>query len=599
MRARSSVPTNEADLVSSWPTQVVPRGLRTLLDSDYGDYSAAGGTIDQEIQYMKAAINSSFIEYERMAEAGKGLIWDVERLHMIIQARAPDPPLGLVGVGTGPHGVLFPQAYEGDLVKLKDEGSETKADINTMRRTWRMKFSACRRWQDFTRRSHVLKYQEELDALQDEMEFLQSDADKELEALLELIGTRRARDNAVKLTLFLKKWSRTKLYAGWRSWKIMHDEIQKEKFGERSALAALSAEEKLALMKEKEREAMLKCFLKRWANLKLAVPFVTWAEDILARRAARRHSEIEAEHAKLLARMKALEGSAVAHKLELIFARVAGKMKQLTFEALHRNMRMERIARLGEDEKFKRLKVFLEAKLKGLKYTTFHCLLQEYRDTMTQRLKHNSLAKRVGAFLEMKAKGIKFAQFHAFKRFAHESSLERAEEKRLAEIIAMRDSAALHRLKVFLQGKEARLKFAFFSFWAKVVIGSTEATMRASLHAKQKERAALEAKLKELEAQLGGPVGLETERAIQDADRRLSDLDNQAKSLQSQITAAQARYKQAEAAYQAAVDSRADDVAMIKKLEGELADARVDKEGLEQEFSLIVDQIGFLTEYSK
>ena len=29
--------------------------------------------------------------------------------------------------------------------------------------------------------------------------------DKELEALLELIGARRAKDNAAKLTLFLKK----------------------------------------------------------------------------------------------------------------------------------------------------------------------------------------------------------------------------------------------------------------------------------------------------------------------------------------------------------------------------------------------------------
>jgi len=71
--------------------QVVPRGLRSLLDSDYGDYSAAGATINAEIEYMKAAINTSFIEYERMAEAGKGLIWDVERLHMIIQARRRCP----------------------------------------------------------------------------------------------------------------------------------------------------------------------------------------------------------------------------------------------------------------------------------------------------------------------------------------------------------------------------------------------------------------------------------------------------------------------------------------------------------------------------
>ena len=64
---------------------MVPRGLRTLLDSDYGDYSAAGATVSLEIANMKTAVNASFVEYERVAESGKGLVWDVDRLHMIIQ----------------------------------------------------------------------------------------------------------------------------------------------------------------------------------------------------------------------------------------------------------------------------------------------------------------------------------------------------------------------------------------------------------------------------------------------------------------------------------------------------------------------------------
>merc|ERR1712178_96302 len=127
-------------------------------------------------------------------------------------------------------------------------------------------------------------------------------------------------------------------------------------------------------MKNAETAAMLKCFIKRWQNRKMAVPFMTWADGIIQRKLARLKEERERQHALLLAKMQALEGSEVAQRLKLHFARIAGKMKDLTFRALVKNMQMGRIARMGEDEKFKRLKVFLEAKLKGMKFSTFKCL---------------------------------------------------------------------------------------------------------------------------------------------------------------------------------------------------------------------------------
>merc|ERR1719247_1897067 len=111
-----------------------------------------------------------------MAEASKGLLWDVERLNMIIQA------------------------YEGDLLKLKADGAEPKSKINADRLQWRNKFSACRRWQDFTRRSHVLKFQNELDKIQDAFDLEQATTEEELQRLLDMIGITRVKDNKAKLT---------------------------------------------------------------------------------------------------------------------------------------------------------------------------------------------------------------------------------------------------------------------------------------------------------------------------------------------------------------------------------------------------------------
>lgn len=567
---------NIPELPEAAVAKVVPRNLRPLLEAEYGEHTSAGTNIQQEIGYTRAAVNDSFKEYERMAEAAKGLVWDVERLHMIIQA------------------------YESDLTKLKDEGAEKKADINAQRLKWRAKFSACRRWQDFTRRSHVLKFQEKLDEIQDAFDLEQAEKEKELEAILEMIGTIRVRDNKVKLILFIKKMKNAALYKVWRGWVVFHQMAQAEKFGlEMDELDKMAAE-KLAAMKNKETAAMLRCFIKRWQNRKLAIPFMTWADLTYQLRQDRLAAAQEAELAALYAKMQALEGSVVAQKLKLIFARLTGKMKDLTFRALVKNMQMGRIARMGEDERFKRLKVFLEAKLKGVKYSTFRCLEREARYLKSKRIKENSMAKRVAAFLEMKVKGVKFAIFSAFKRHAKDSALDQAEIDRLARLIAERDSQSLQRLKIFLKGKEHRLKYAFFSFWVAVMAGRTQYAMEQELADKRKKREALEAKLRDLQQQLGGGrLSGDIERQLEDGEATIRNLTRKASALQEEIAAAKKRLKDAEAALQAEQEARRADKAAITTLQDEIAAAQQENQSLEAELKLIVEQIGFLKQFSK
>jgi hypothetical protein len=557
--------------------KVVPAPLRPLLEADYGgDHSSAGQNLQQEIGFTRAAVNDSFKEYERMAEAGKGLVWDVERLNMIIQA------------------------YMEDLTKLKDEGSDMKANINVMRLKWRAKFAACRRWQDYTRRSHVLKFQEKLDEIQDAFDFEQAETTKELESLLEMIGTIRVRDNKVKLALFMKKMKNAVVYKVWRGWVVFHQMCQAEKYGADLDSLSKMAADKMAAMKNAETAAMLRCFIKRWQNRKIAVPFMTWADITEEKRRARMMAELDAQRAALFAKMQALEGSAVAQKLKLIFARLTGKMKDLTFRALVKHMQMGRIARMGDDERFKRLKVFLEAKLKGVKYSTFKCLERDAMGTKAMRIKNNRLAQRVAAFLEMKIKGLKYCQFNAFKRFFKDSKSDRAEADHLAKLIAERDSQSLQRLKIFLMGKEARLKYAFFSFWVKAMHGSTQARMEDALAEKRKKRKALEAKLAELEKQLGGGrLAGDIDRQLASSEGHLRDLEKEAAALEQDVAMARKRLKEVEAALKQEQMSKRDDKDTISKLEHEIKEGNVDKEGLEHELSLIVDQIGFLSQYSK
>lgn len=86
---------------------------------------------------------------------------------------------------------------------------------------------------------------------------------------------------------------------------------------------------------------------------------------------------------------------------------------------------------------------------------------------------------------------------------------------------------------------------------------------------------------------------------VANADAALRELSSKASSLDSELASAKRKLKDAEAQLRTEQDARRGDAGTIKKLQAELEDTRVDKEGLEQELALIVDQIGFLSEYSK
>merc|ERR1711966_284751 len=130
-------------------------------------------------------------------------------------------------------------------------------------------------------------------------------------------------------------------------------------------------------MKDAETAAMLKMFIKRWQNMKLAVPFSTWSDIIKAKREAERLARLEEERRRLFEQMQLMADGEMMQRLKMHFARLTGKMMTLTFSALKKNVERKKIARLGEDERFKRLKAVLEQKLKGLKFSIFQGLKRE------------------------------------------------------------------------------------------------------------------------------------------------------------------------------------------------------------------------------
>lgn len=407
------------------------------------------------------------------------------------------------------------------------------------------------------------------------------------------------KENKVKLTLFLKKMKLSKIYIVWRAWgKFMAKKKQSEM---EDAKDAFFNDHMLAMkgMKRDEVEAMLRVFLKRMANMKLMRPFTSWLDLVGGRKSRSIKDQMELERQKRLAAMADLEASETAKRLRMHFARLNGKFKDMCFGGWKKFYQNAKMAALGDDERFKRLKVFLEAKMKGMKFATFKALHREYLDIKKKAMLNSDRAKKIGTYLEMIARGLTARQFNAFKRYQFLIRQERDEEARLAALIAERDSQSLQRLKVFLQGKEKRMLYGGFSWWSNCTFNSKAKILQKELEKAKKARLEAEAACEALKKALGADAAkLEAQGKLDAANQRLKETEAEMELIKGDIEAEKAKIRELEAKITAEKEGRKADKAARDKLQEQFNTVAEDKKSLEAELALIVDQIGFLSEYS-
>merc|ERR1711865_960894 len=510
--------------------------------------------VPEQVNNVASSLSMCSSEYMKFAEAGKNLVWDVERLNMIIQA------------------------YDKDLAKLKGDGGLMKFRVNALRLMWRSKFSALRRWQDFTRRSHVERFQDQLDEAQAQFEAMSQEKEEDIASLWELIGAQRVKENRVKLTLFLKK-------------------MKKEAMDEEKDAMFNSMANKMNGKKAEEVEAMLRTFLKRMQARKYVPAFNCWLELVGGRKKRGFEEQLELERQKRLAMMADLESSETAKRLRMHFARLNGKFLDMCWRGWRKFVNEEKLRNMGDDERFKRLKAFLASKLKGVKYVVFHAIIREAKDQKMAAMMNSDKLKKVACMLEKICRGILQRIFGAMKRYKFEAKRMREEEERLRALLMEKHSQSMQRLKIFLMGKEKRMMYGGFRWWQNCTVNSKFGIMEQRLTRARKARIAAEEECAKLKGELSND-GAKNERGAANAAANAKRAEAQA-ALDRQaadIEAARLAEVKEELIFEKA--GRKDDKLETTRLLDDLAKINADKVDLEAEMALIVDQIGFLSEYS-
>merc|ERR1711966_255508 len=233
------------------------------------------------------------------------------------------------------------------------------------------------------------------------------------------------------------------------------------------------------------------------------------------------------------------------------------------------------------------------------KYATFKALHRECQDIRKMQMMNSERAKKIGTYLEMIARGIVARLFGAFKRYRFIAKGEREEEERLMALIADRDSASLQRLKVFLMGKEKRMQYGAFSWWSNCTFNSKTKVMEREVEKARKLRMEAEKACEDLRKSLSGDAREEAARKkLADIEARLKEIANEAGLVQADIDAEKKRIAELQQLIAEEKEARKADKAAAAKCQEEIKVVTEDKKSLEAELALIVDQIGFLSEYS-
>jgi len=185
------------------------------------------------------------------------------------------------------------------------------------------------------------------------------------------------------------------------------------------------------------------------------------------------------------------------------------------------------------------------------------------------------------------------------KRYKFMAKQMRDEEERLRALLMDKHSQSMQRLKIFLMGKEKRMMYGGFRWWQNCTVNSKFGIMEREVDKARKARIAAEEECAKLKAELsneGAKNEMATALAAAQAKRAEAQaaLDGQA----AEIEAAKARLKELQAQLLDEKAGRKEDKLETTRLLGDLAHLNADKSSLEAEMALIVDQIGFLSEYS-
>merc|ERR1711865_1006947 len=349
--------------------------------------------------------------------------------------------------------------------------------------------------------------------------------------------------------------------------------------------------------KAEEVEAMLRTFLKRMQARKYVPAFNCWLELVGGRKKRGFEEQLELERQRRLAMMADLESSETAKRLRMHYARLNGKFLDMCWRGWRKFVQEEKLRNMGDDERFKRLKAFLASKLKGIKYVVFHAIIREAKDQKMAAMMNSDKLKKVACYLEMICRGIVQRIFGAMKRYKFMAKQMREEEERLRALLMDKHSQSMQRLKIFLMGKEKRMMYGGFRWWQNCTVNSKFGIMEREVDKARKARIAAEEECAKLKGELSND-GAKNElgSALAAAQQKRADAQAMLDGQAADIEAARLAEVKEELIFEKA--GRKDDKLETTRLLDDLAKINADKVDLEAEMALIVDQIGFLSEYS-
>jgi len=555
---------------------VIAKARESALAQGASAWSGPAADMGAEVIEMSKASSSVATGYTQMAAAAQNLVWETEKLSIVVNA------------------------CQTDLFKMRMDSNQAKCRMNQLRLMHHSRLHGFRSWITFVHSERYARLKQQMVDERSQNAHLKDTLDEQNKGFQDAARSGNAQQVENKVHQNIKRVQAKWMAAGWLAWLAFHRnyQIDKERALAKAAMEELTNAHDGAMAREVEIK--IGVFKKRVIVFKMSSYFHLW--DAVRRKLQAQASGADAE--RRAAELQQQEQQRIKKRTEQMMASIVGRKAsqtlRLTFEALKHRATNAMLARKAQRRRAMAVqKVQQMVRCRKLA-SVYKALVGNAQQKVADRKEEQQKMRKFALFMKQRSQGVAAATFTALK--IHRTACV---EKRKADAMQreaqqkqdmLNDSRATQHQNAGLLRKMS----LGFRLWGQAV----NHTKVNALYARFKREEARNAKLQQA---LAG-CQQQYEAAMTDNVRtqdKVTDSNSQVEQLLSQLQNADSRVaaKQDELASLQAKLAESDEILQAEKRSTSTVSEKLrvcitERDRLEAEINVIVEEIGFVRDMS-
>lgn len=555
---------------------VIAKARENALAEGVSCWTGPAPDMETEVFEMGKASARVATAYKRVAAAAQSIVWETEKLDIVVNA------------------------CQTDLFKMRMDSNQTKCRMSQLRLMQHSKLKGFRSWITFVFGERCNRLQKQIAQEENQNATLRESMDVQSKGFEDAARSGDAMQVENKVSQNVRRVQAKWVAAGWSAWMAFHRHflIQKERNLSQAALEELAAAHNGAMAKEVEIK--IKVFTKRVTVFKLSSFFHLW--DHIKRELKSDISNQRAEEHRLA--MQQQQQARVKRRTEQMIASIVGRRSsqtlRVTLGALKGRASRAVAARKAERLRTRATQKVQEMMRRRIVSSVYAALVEHAKQTVVEKKSELQKMRKFAMFMKQRSQGVVSVTFSALKIHCAASIHKRKSEEFGNQAQQKRDALNDSRADQHQNALQMRKISLGFRLWAQAVSNTKVNALYARFKREEARNAKLEQALAGCQQQYKNAIAdnVRTQDKVDDANQQVKELLSQLQNADKRVMTKQDEFASLQAQLVESNQRVEAEKRSTAQVHENLRVCTVERDRLEAEINVIVDEIGFVRDMS-